>query len=211
MTAGGRVALAAAAVTVAVAGLVGLPRLLAASPASTSIVLEPRPPAGEIELTDQSGRPFRLSEQRGMPVLVFFGYTSCTDVCPITLSIWEQAARQLGGDADRIRFVMVSVDPTFDTPERLRAYLGQFDRRFIGLTGPPESVARILDLYAAYAKDQPVEAAHTIAGRRILRHTGVVYAIDRAGRLARVQRQASPAEVVAADVRALLRERETAR
>lgn len=206
MTASRRIGLAAAAVAVAAAASVGLPRLLTAPPASTSIVLEPRPPAGEIELTDQSGRPFRLSGQRGMPVLVFFGYTSCTDVCPVTLSIWEQAARQLGGDADRIRFVMVSVDPGFDTPERLRTFLAQFDRRFIGLTGPPETVERILGLYSAYAKDQPVEDPGTIGGRRVLRHSGVVYAIDRAGRLALVQRLGSPAEIVAADVRALLRE-----
>lgn len=212
MTAGSRPGLTTVVGTAAVVGiaviaaLIGLPRLLTPSPISTSIPVEPRPPAGEIELIDQSGRPFRLSGQRGSPVLLFFGYTSCTDVCPVTLSIWEQAARQLGGDAERIRFVMVSVDPSFDTPERLRTFLAQFDRRFIGLTGPPETIERILGLYSAYARDQPVEDPGTIGGRRVLRHSGVVYAIDRAGRLALVQRLGSPAEIVAADVRALLRE-----
>lgn len=212
MTAGSRLGLTTVAAIAAVAGiatvatLISLPRLLTPAPTSTSILVEPRPPAGEIDLIDQNGRDFRLSGQRGSPVLLFFGYTSCQDVCPVTLSIWEQAARQLGGDADRIRFVMVSVDPSFDTPERLRTFLAQFDRRFIGLTGPPETIERILGLYSAYVRDQPVEDPGTIAGRRILRHSGVVYAIDRAGRLALVQRLGSPAEIVAADVRALLRE-----
>ena len=206
MTTGRRVLLLTAAAAAATAAALGLPGWLAPSPPSSSIVLDPRPPAAEIALFDQDGRPFRLSEQRGSPVLLFFGYTSCPDACPITLAIWEQAARQLGGDAGRVRFVMVSVDPVFDTPERLRAYLGQFDARFIGLTGPSESVERVLGLYAAYAKDEPVEDPGAIAGRRILRHSAASYAIDRAGRLARVQRYASPADAVASDLRALLRE-----
>ena len=80
---------------------------------------------------------------------------------------------------------MVSVDPTFDTPERLRAFLGQFDARFIGLTGPIERVERVLADDAAYVKDEPVEDPRPLEGRRILRHTAASDTIDRAGHRAR--------------------------
>jgi hypothetical protein len=95
---------------IVLAGLAGLGvSQLLADPASRGIPVEPRPPAPEIALTDHEGRPFRLSAHRGAPVLLYFGYTNCKDVCPITLATWAQVARILGPNAERVRFLLVSV------------------------------------------------------------------------------------------------------
>lgn len=179
-------------------------RLAPDGSAQAGIPVEGRPPAAEIALTDHHGRPFRLSALRGSAVLLFFGYTSCKDVCPITLATWQQAARSLGPDAERVRFLMVSVDPIFDTPERLRAHLERIDPRFTGLTGTIEEVERVLALYSAYVREAPGEQ-ETVDGRRILRHTPQSFAIDPAGRLAVVFRYATPAAGIADDLRRLLR------
>ena len=179
---------------------------LLAAPASRGVPVEPRPPAPEIALTDHEGRPFRLSAHRGAPVLLYFGYTNCKDVCPITLATWAQVARILGPNAERVRFLLVSVDPTWDTPERLRAYLGQFDRRFVGLTGPLDDVERVVGLYGAYVKEEPRDEHGDAGGRPVLRHTAVTYAIDRSGRLAMVFRYGSAAEDLAHELARILRE-----
>lgn len=179
-------------------------RLAPGGAAAAGIPVEGRPPAAEIALTDHHGKPFRLSALRGSAVLLFFGYTSCKDVCPITLATWQQAARGLGADAERVRFLMVSVDPTFDTPERLRSHLERIDPRFTGLTGTLEEVERVLALYTAYVREAPGEQ-ETVDGRPILRHTPQSFAVDPAGRLALVFRYATPPAGIADDLRRLLR------
>jgi protein SCO1/2 len=75
------------------------------------------------------------SDQKGKVALIFFGYTNCPDVCPTTLTQFKKIRAQLGKSADRVEFVLITVDPQRDTPDRLRDYLAGFDPTFIGLTG----------------------------------------------------------------------------
>lgn len=106
---------------------------------------EPLPlPSGV--LTDQFGNTFQLaSDAPGYVTLVFFGYTSCPDVCPLHMSALAGGLRGLTPDQqDQVRVVFVTTDPERDTPERLRTWLAAFDERFIGLTGPAETVNRML-------------------------------------------------------------------
>jgi protein SCO1 len=72
-------------------------------------------------LQDGSGEPFRLSDQRGKLVLIFFGYTACPDFCPAALGEMKQIHQRLGKDADNVRFVFITVDPDRDTPKCLAA------------------------------------------------------------------------------------------
>jgi len=101
------------------------------------IVLLPRSrPLPSLPLTDQDGRPQALDQLRDKWSLVFFGYTFCPDVCPTTLA----ELRQLNGllpaqTRERLRVVMVSIDPNRDTPAQLKQYLGYFDPAYVGLTG----------------------------------------------------------------------------
>jgi protein SCO1/2 len=101
------------------------------------VLPEPRNTA-DFALTDQNGNPFSLAGFKGHWSVLFFGYTSCPDVCPNTLYQLQQA-RQLmlqQQAADKIpRIYLVSVDPARDTPQKLAEYLHYFDPAFIGLSG----------------------------------------------------------------------------
>src|SRR5262245_31931792 len=80
---------------------------------------EPYPPAPEFNLTRANGSSFQLSETRGKVVMLFFGYTSCPDICPTTLAEFKQSLVQLGDKADEVQVLFVTVDPQRDTPERV--------------------------------------------------------------------------------------------
>ena len=92
-------------------------------------------------LADQDGRPQAVDAPSGRWTLLFFGYTFCPDVCPTTLAELRQLQGLLGEeDRQRLRVVMVTVDPARDTPEQLKQYLGFFDAGFAGLTGELEAI-----------------------------------------------------------------------
>lgn len=89
-------------------------------------------PDATLRTTD--GRPFTLdAELRGTPTLLFFGYTSCPDICPIHLASIASAMQQTRTGYDALRVVFVSVDPERDTPARIDEFLGHFDDRMLGL------------------------------------------------------------------------------
>jgi protein SCO1/2 len=99
----------------------------------------------DFTLEDTDGRPFHFQSQtRGTATLLYFGYTNCPDVCPLHLSNIATALKRLPPEEQtRIRVVFVTTDPSRDTPERLRSWLNNFDRRFIGLRGGLDSVNQI--------------------------------------------------------------------
>ncbi len=82
-------------------------------------LIEPPIPAADFELTDHKEETFRLSDQAGKVVLIFFGYTNCPDVCPITLSEYKKIIESLGEQADQVRFAFITVDPERDDVTRL--------------------------------------------------------------------------------------------
>jgi protein SCO1 len=98
----------------------------------------------DIVLTDQDGHRFALrGESRGKVTLLYFGYTHCPDVCPLTMSMLAQAVTSLpAATARKIEVVFVTTDPARDTPARLRQWLANFDRSFVGLTGTPAAIAQ---------------------------------------------------------------------
>ena len=95
----------------------------------------------KLTLTDQDGQPVQVDQLDGKWTLLFFGYTFCPDICPATLAELRQLRGQLPEELrDRLRPVLVSVDPERDTPEQLKQYLGFFGEGFIGLTGPLDDI-----------------------------------------------------------------------
>lgn len=109
------------------------------------IVLLPQPrtvPA--ISLTDQDGKPIAMNELKDKWSLLFFGYTFCPDICPTSLAQMRELKGLLPEAArDRVRIVMVSVDPNRDTPQQLKQYLGYFDPTFLGATGELASIQKL--------------------------------------------------------------------
>jgi len=148
-------------------------------------------------LTDHLGKPRDWISFAGTPTLVFFGFTHCPDICPITLQRLAQQSATLGD----IRVVMISVDGERDTPAVLSDYLGQFSKRFVGLTGPAAEVREIALRFAAPFYKDPVKN-----GAYLVQHSSRLYAVDRHGRL-RAELYDAPPEATAALARALLEER----
>ncbi len=96
-------------------------------------------------LRTTSGEPFNLAEELvGTPTLLFFGYSSCPDICPIHLAAISSAMQQTRTGYDRLQVVFVSVDPERDTPERIDEFLSYFSPRIIGLHGDIDEVADAL-------------------------------------------------------------------
>jgi protein SCO1 len=97
----------------------------------------------DITLTDQDDRRFALEPAtRGKVTLLYFGYTHCPDVCPLTMSMLAEAVKALpAATAHKIQVVFVTTDPRRDTPARLREWLANFDRSFVGLTGTRAAIA----------------------------------------------------------------------
>ena len=107
------------------------------------IHVHPFPPGGDFTLAGHAG-PVHLSGLRGKVVVLFFGYTMCPDVCPMSMSTLSQAVAQLKPrERKRIQAVFISVDPERDTPEQLREYASGFDMPLIAVTGNPNTLAEV--------------------------------------------------------------------
>jgi cytochrome oxidase Cu insertion factor (SCO1/SenC/PrrC family) len=139
-----------------------------------------RSPAADFSLTDQDGRPFRLSQLRGKVALLFFGYTSCPDACPTTLSKLSRVYKMLGAEGGRVVTVFVSVDPRRDTPRALKEYLKYFRINSVGLTGSKEEIDSVVGQYGAKYE---IEQSDSASGYHI-NHSTDLYLIDQRGQVA---------------------------
>jgi protein SCO1/2 len=172
-----------AATSLFVAALAALATLAAAAFAQSSPG-HPKKPRGVslaplLQLVTPEGRKLDAAELRGRPFAVFFGFTSCPDVCPTTMVEMGQHLDALGKEAERLKVYFVTIDPERDTPEKLRAFLSSFDARITGLTGTPVEVATAAHAFGAYYEKVPGKGADYS-----LDHTLNVYLMDRYGLLA---------------------------
>ena len=165
-------------------------------------LIEPPIPAADFTLTDQHDETFQLSDHDGEVVLIFFGYTNCPDVCPVTLSEFRQVKAQLGEKAERVQFVYITVDPERDTVERIGAHLENFDPTFVGLTGDHSDLEPVWKAYGVYAAKVDTGSA---AGY-LVDHTARVYAIDVNGNLRLTYPFETDSDAIADDVLYLLGE-----
>jgi protein SCO1/2 len=133
---------------------------------------------GPFTLTDQTGKRVTDKDYRGRYMLVFFGFTSCPDICPAGLQLVSAALENLGAKADRITPIFISVDPERDSPEKLAAYVKNFNERLIGLTGTPEEISNVTKAYKVYYKKVPNE---TVPGEYGVDHTSIIYVMDPRG------------------------------
>ena len=104
-------------------------------------LLWPEPKSlGPFSVIDHKNNPFTLADLRGKWSLLFFGFTHCPDICPVTLAVMDKAHGQLDQARD-VQFVFVTVDPGRDTSERMEQYLTSFNPEFVGLGGSAEQIA----------------------------------------------------------------------
>jgi protein SCO1/2 len=129
----------------------------------------------EFAMTDDTGRAVRASDFRGEPVLVYFGFTHCPDVCPTTLARLSQAARVAG--PRKLRILFVTVDPARDTPEQLAAYARAFGPRVTGLRPSEDELEDLARRYrVSYSRSKP-----DANGEYEVMHSSGVFAFDAEG------------------------------
>lgn len=104
----------------------------------------------DFALTDMNGDPATDERFEGEPMLIYYGFSTCPDVCPAALGVLQAALDALGSDAERIQPLFITVDPERDTPERLAAYLA-FDERILGLTGTQDQIDAARDGLKVFA------------------------------------------------------------
>lgn len=161
---------------------------------------EPFPPAAEIELTKAGGETFRLSDQRGKVVLLFFGYTSCPDVCPTTLAEMKLVMDELDELDERVQVVFISVDPDRDTPEKAQAYVEHFNPAFLGLSGSMQQLEPVWNAYSIYRESVESDSAFGV----IINHTARTFLVDPQGNMRLSYAYQTPVEDIVHDIRLLL-------
>ncbi len=159
------------------------------------------PIGGDFELTGHDGQPFALQSLRGKVVLIFFGYSSCPDACPTTLSKLSSVARRLGDDRSKIQALYVSVDPDRDTPPVLKADMENFSIGALGLTGKKDDIDKVVKQYAAAYEIVPTPES---AAKYTISHTTSVYALDTAGRVRKTFAYEATVDEVVTGIREIL-------
>jgi protein SCO1 len=164
---------------------------------------QPRPAfGGDFTLTNHDNQRFHLEDVRGRPVLLFFGYTSCPDMCPMTMSRITGALRRVGSQAAEVVTLFVSVDPKRDTPAVLKEYVSSFTTPLIGLTGTGDELARVAAAYHA-----SYEVVPTGTRNYLVNHTSAIFIIDRQGKLRQYFKYDENPDTLAAALRTILGEK----
>jgi protein SCO1/2 len=154
----------------------------------------------QFELVDHSGELRRLEDFRGKVVVMFFGFTHCPDVCPMTLVEFNTALEQLGDAAQSVQVLFVTVDPERDTPEVLGAYVTAFNADFLGLTGSADQIAEVArEFRIVYRK-----ADGSRPGSYSVDHSAGTYIFDREGRIRLYAPYGQGSEAIASDIARLL-------
>lgn len=162
----------------------------------------PSIPAPAIQLARADGTAFDLTALTGKIVLIFFGYTSCPDVCPTTMTDMMRVKAELGSRGDSVDVLLITVDPQRDTPDRIQAYVNGFDETFIGLSG---TEAQLEPVWKGYGVYREITGSHHDSSYSV-DHSTRIYLIDEANHLRVTYPYGTPAQDLAEDIRFLLKE-----
>jgi protein SCO1/2 len=163
-------------------------------------VIEPPKLMPDFTLQSAQG-PVSLSSFRGQLVVLYFGYTSCPDLCPTTLAVLRQAVEALGDQAQAVQVIFISVDWKKDTPEALSQYVAHFNPDFLGLTGSEAQIDSVTkDFGIFYLLNVPGEN-----GFYSVDHTASLQVLDRQGRLAVIWPYGTQSSEITSDMRVLLK------
>jgi protein SCO1/2 len=141
------------------------------------------------------GKPVTANDYRGKVVALYFGYTHCPDECPTTLANLAAVLKRLGPDANNVRVLFVSVDPSRDTLPILKAYVSTFAPQIDGLRGTPDQIARLTRRYRVVYRVTPASPGHAYD----VVHSNTVYIFDPSGRARLVSLRTDDASALAND------------
>jgi protein SCO1/2 len=132
----------------------------------------------DFRLTDDNGKAVTGADFKGKVTVMYFGYTHCPDVCPLTLTQLHVVLDRLGAQADNVRILFVSVDPKRDTPEIMHAYVNAFDKRAVGLVGSDADVEALAKRYRSAFTREPDRSE----GVYEVSHSSAIYLFDASGK-----------------------------
>lgn len=156
----------------------------------------------EFRLTDERGETVTEEAFLGRPTAVFFGYTHCPDICPVTMGKLRMAIGQMPENLrDDVQVLFVSVDPDRDDPTRLTEYTASFGPQFVGLTADEATLRDVVKRYrATFSYEMPDEN-----GDYLVSHPSAVYVFDAKGKARLLMRNDDPAKAIARDLERLAR------
>lgn len=154
----------------------------------------------DFNLTDDAGKQVSGKDYRGKVVLLYFGYTHCPDVCPLTLAQLHVVMQRLGPLADGVRILFVSVDPARDTPEVMHAYVNAFDTHAVGLTGKPGDIEALSKRYRSAFTREPAKED----GNYEVSHSSAIYVFDQEGKARLLSTPNNPQSDMVHDLHLLL-------
>lgn len=156
---------------------------------------------GPFSLVDATGKRRTQEDFFGRPMLIFFGFTHCPDVCPSGLQTLTVALDELGAKSEELAAVFVTVDPERDTPDVMASYLKSFHKGVVGLTGTADEVQGAIKSYRVYAKKVPIESNPS---DYTVDHSAFLYLMDRNGEYKKHFPHSIDAGKLAAELRAAL-------
>lgn len=151
-------------------------------------------------LTDHNGQTRSLRDFAGKVVVVFFGYTQCPDACPTTMTELLEVKKALGKDGERLQPLFITVDAARDTPEVLKAYMGNFDPSFLALIPTAEALPALAKDFKVYYKKVEGKTPTSYS----MDHSAGCYIYDPRGKLRLYTRYGAGAAALTADIRLLL-------
>lgn len=161
--------------------------------------ISPPMPAAQFTLQAEDG-PVSLSDFRGRAVALFFGYTSCPDVCPTTLLRLSNALEELGDRRSDVQVVFISVDPERDSPARASRYAEAVDPSFVGLSGTPDEIAEVAARYGIYY----AKAEGSDATGYLVDHSATITVLNENGRVELLWSPTVTADQMAEDLDTML-------
>ncbi len=167
------------------------------------VMIDPPRAVAAHEFTLPDGARLSTAAESKRPMLVFFGYTHCPDVCPTTLADWKRAKQKLGKDADRVRFVFVTIDPERDTPTLADRYAKQFDASFVGVSGDSATTRRMLADFGVSAAREASRAGAADSSY-FVSHSAQAFLVDDRGRILAMYPFGIGWEALAADLETIL-------
>jgi len=176
---------------------------------------------GDFTAIDSNGKNIKFSDYKGKTVVLAFGYTNCADICPFTLGYLKQLYSKLSREEqNKTHFIFVTIDPEYDTPEHLKAFVEFFNTDFIGLSGTKKQIETITSLYKAEYSDlsegkvstksirrtTPQKSADSDEKASLFSHTVVLYLIDKEGNTRSLEYTGTPKDEFANKIRELIHE-----
>jgi protein SCO1/2 len=179
----------------------GLSACSEAKPSFNAVDITGADYARDFSLKDADGKLRTLADFKGKVVVLFFGYAQCPDVCPTTMTEMAQVKQQLGGDGDKLQVLFVTVDPSRDTPEVLKAYMGAFDPGFVALIPTADQLAQVAKDFKVYYKKVEGKTPTSYS----MDHSAASFVYDTDGRLRLYARYGAGVAPMVSDVKALLK------